>query len=301
MTHRQVLEALSGLLLAMFVAMLSSTVVSNALPRSSPTSSGSQTGYTWVVTATLLTMTATTPIWGKLADLFSKKLLVQIALVIFVARLAARRLLASTPALLIGCARAPGPRRRRPAPRWSRSSSPRWSPRASAAATPATSARVFALATVGGPLLGGSSSTPLARLALVLLRRPARSPSSRSSCSRRRCTCRSTQARGAHRLPRRHPARRRRLAPADLGLPRRRPASTGSPPQTGARRRRRASWRSLAVRGRRAPGRSEPIIPLRLFRDRTTTPGHRRQRRRRRRDVRRRRSSSASTSSSPAA
>jgi len=32
MTHRQVLEALSGLLLAMFVAMLSSTIVSNALP-----------------------------------------------------------------------------------------------------------------------------------------------------------------------------------------------------------------------------------------------------------------------------
>ena len=44
---------------------------------------GSQTGYTWVVVATLLTMTATTPIWGKLADLFSKKLLVQSALVIF--------------------------------------------------------------------------------------------------------------------------------------------------------------------------------------------------------------------------
>ena len=33
MTHREVLEALSGLLLAMFVAMLSSTVVTNALPR----------------------------------------------------------------------------------------------------------------------------------------------------------------------------------------------------------------------------------------------------------------------------
>ena len=33
MTHREVMEALSGLLLAMFVAMLSSTVVTNALPR----------------------------------------------------------------------------------------------------------------------------------------------------------------------------------------------------------------------------------------------------------------------------
>jgi EmrB/QacA subfamily drug resistance transporter len=84
MTHREVLEALSGLLLAMFVAMLSSTVVSNALPRIVEALHGSQTGYTWVVVATLLTMTASTPIWGKLADLFSKKVLVQTALVIYV-------------------------------------------------------------------------------------------------------------------------------------------------------------------------------------------------------------------------
>jgi EmrB/QacA subfamily drug resistance transporter len=83
MTHRQILEALSGLLLAMFVAMLSSTVVSNALPVIVTELHGSQTGYTWVVVATLLAMTATTPIWGKLADLFSKKILVQSALVIF--------------------------------------------------------------------------------------------------------------------------------------------------------------------------------------------------------------------------
>ena len=83
MSHRQVLEALSGLLLAMFVAMLSSTVVSNALPAIVTDLHGSQTGYTWVVVATLLAMTATTPIWGKFADLFSKKALVQSALVIF--------------------------------------------------------------------------------------------------------------------------------------------------------------------------------------------------------------------------
>ncbi|GAA4683414.1 MDR family MFS transporter [Nocardioides nanhaiensis] len=83
MSHREVLEALSGLLLAMFVAMLSSTVVTNALPRIVTDLEGSQTGYTWVVVATLLAMTATTPIWGKLADLFSKKLLVQTALVIY--------------------------------------------------------------------------------------------------------------------------------------------------------------------------------------------------------------------------
>src|SRR4051812_4794269 len=83
MSHREVLEALSGLLLSLFVAMLSSTVVSNALPRIVADLHGSQSGYTWVVVATLLTMTASTPIWGKLADLLSKKMLVQTALVIY--------------------------------------------------------------------------------------------------------------------------------------------------------------------------------------------------------------------------
>jgi EmrB/QacA subfamily drug resistance transporter len=85
MAHRQVLESLSGLLLALFVAMISSTVVSTALPLIIGSLNGTQTQYTWVVTATLLTATATTPIWGKLADLYNKKTLVQAAIVIFVA------------------------------------------------------------------------------------------------------------------------------------------------------------------------------------------------------------------------
>ncbi len=83
MTHRQILEALSGLLLAMFVSMVSSTVVSNALPTIVGELHGSPTGYTWIIVATLLTMTATTPIWGKFADLFNNKMLVQLALLIF--------------------------------------------------------------------------------------------------------------------------------------------------------------------------------------------------------------------------
>src|SRR3954463_10857147 len=83
MSHRAVLEALSGLLLALFVAMLSSTVVSNALPRIVADLEGTESGYTWIVVATMLTMTASTPVWGKLADLFSKKMLVQTALVVY--------------------------------------------------------------------------------------------------------------------------------------------------------------------------------------------------------------------------
>ncbi|MFG2052585.1 MDR family MFS transporter [Micromonospora sp. NPDC048930] len=89
MSKRQTLEALSGLLLVLFVAMLSGTVVSTALPKIIGALNGSQTQYTWVVTATLLTATATTPIWGKLADLFNKKLLIQVAIVVFLAGSAA--------------------------------------------------------------------------------------------------------------------------------------------------------------------------------------------------------------------
>jgi EmrB/QacA subfamily drug resistance transporter len=83
MTRRQTLEALSGLLLVLFVAMLSATVVSTALPQIIGALKGSQSQYTWVVTATLLVSTASTPIWGKLADLYDKKLLLEIGIVIF--------------------------------------------------------------------------------------------------------------------------------------------------------------------------------------------------------------------------
>ncbi|MFB9322323.1 MDR family MFS transporter [Cryptosporangium minutisporangium] len=85
MSHREILEALTGLLLGMFVAILSSTIVTNALPTILTDLNGGESAYTWVVTSTLLATTATTPIWGKLADLTSKKTLVQIALVIYVA------------------------------------------------------------------------------------------------------------------------------------------------------------------------------------------------------------------------
>lgn len=83
MTHRQILEAMSGLMLGMFVAILSSTVVSTSLPIILADLGGSQSAYTWVVTSTLLALTVSTPIWGKLADLFDRKTLVQTGLVIY--------------------------------------------------------------------------------------------------------------------------------------------------------------------------------------------------------------------------
>ncbi|WP_122818025.1 MDR family MFS transporter [Nocardioides pantholopis] len=78
------LKPLIGLLLGMFVSMLATTVVSTSLPVILADLGGGQTAYTWVVTATLLTTAVSTPIWGKLADLFDRKLLLQLALVVFI-------------------------------------------------------------------------------------------------------------------------------------------------------------------------------------------------------------------------
>lgn len=102
MSHRQIMEALSGLLLGLFVAILSSTIVSNALPRILADIGGGQSAYTWVVTASLLAVTATTPIWGKLSDLFSKKLLIQLALVIYVVGSIVAGF-STSPGMLIAC------------------------------------------------------------------------------------------------------------------------------------------------------------------------------------------------------
>ncbi|EYT79553.1 multidrug MFS transporter [Streptomyces sp. Tu 6176] len=84
MTNRQILQAMSGLMAGMFVAILAGTVVSNALPTIIADLGASQSAYTWVVTAELLSMTATVPLWGKLSDLYNKKLLLQLSLGMFV-------------------------------------------------------------------------------------------------------------------------------------------------------------------------------------------------------------------------
>ncbi|MDQ0678938.1 EmrB/QacA subfamily drug resistance transporter [Arthrobacter pascens] len=84
-TAQQVLRALMGLFAGLFAAILSSTIVTTALPTIITDLNGSQTDFAWVMTAALLAGAVTTPIWGKLADLFDKKLLVQLSIVLFVA------------------------------------------------------------------------------------------------------------------------------------------------------------------------------------------------------------------------
>jgi EmrB/QacA subfamily drug resistance transporter len=84
LTHRQVLVVLTGLILGMLVAALSQTVVATALP-TIVGELGGQDQLSWVVSATLLASTASTPIWGKLSDLYGRKLLYQSAIWVFIA------------------------------------------------------------------------------------------------------------------------------------------------------------------------------------------------------------------------
>ena len=84
-SHSEILGVMTGLLSALFTAMISTTIVATALPTIMGALNGTQRQYTWVITASLLTMTISTPIWGKLSDLFNKKLLTQLSIVLFVA------------------------------------------------------------------------------------------------------------------------------------------------------------------------------------------------------------------------
>lgn len=76
--------ALTGLFLSMAVSMLSMSVVGTSMPIIIADIGGDQAAFTWVMTATMLASAITTPIWGKLADLTSKKALLQISLIVFV-------------------------------------------------------------------------------------------------------------------------------------------------------------------------------------------------------------------------
>src|ERR1700690_3349852 len=71
-----------GLLLVMFLAALDQTIVATALP-TIVGDLGGLSHISWVVTAYLLAQTAVTPVYGKLGDLYGRKIVLQVALVVF--------------------------------------------------------------------------------------------------------------------------------------------------------------------------------------------------------------------------
>jgi EmrB/QacA subfamily drug resistance transporter len=77
-----VLLVASGLMMVMLLASLDQTIVSTALPTIVGDLGGLE-HISWVVTAYLLAITAVTPLYGKLGDLYGRKIVLQGALVIF--------------------------------------------------------------------------------------------------------------------------------------------------------------------------------------------------------------------------
>ena len=84
LSHRQLLTLFSGLLLAMLLAALDSTIVATALPTIVGELGGLER-LSWVVTAYLLAQTVVIPLYGKLGDLYGRKVTLQSAIVIFLA------------------------------------------------------------------------------------------------------------------------------------------------------------------------------------------------------------------------
>lgn len=78
-SHAQILEIVGALILCLFVASLSQTVVATALP-TIVGELGGQDQLAWIVTATMLTATISTPLWGKLSDIYGRKSLLQLAI-----------------------------------------------------------------------------------------------------------------------------------------------------------------------------------------------------------------------------
>jgi len=80
--RRRVLVVIGALMLTMLLAALDQTIVSTALP-TIVGELGGLNHLSWVVTSYLLAITIVTPLYGKLGDLYGRKIVLQGALVLF--------------------------------------------------------------------------------------------------------------------------------------------------------------------------------------------------------------------------
>lgn len=81
-SHAEIMVVMSALMMAMLLAALDQTIVSTALPRIANDLHGLNK-YSWVATAYLLTSAVSTPLYGKISDMYGRKKIFQSAIVIF--------------------------------------------------------------------------------------------------------------------------------------------------------------------------------------------------------------------------
>jgi EmrB/QacA subfamily drug resistance transporter len=82
MSHKQIVTVMIGLMTGLLLAALDQSIVSTAL-KTITVDLGGLKHYTWVVTAYLLTSTASTPLYGKISDLYGRRQVFQFAIVVF--------------------------------------------------------------------------------------------------------------------------------------------------------------------------------------------------------------------------
>src|SRR5205807_3508389 len=83
LTHRQIMTILAGLMMGMFLAALDQTIVGTAMPKIANDLQGLNI-QAWVTTAYLITSTISTPLYGKLSDIYGRKPFYLVAISIFV-------------------------------------------------------------------------------------------------------------------------------------------------------------------------------------------------------------------------
>ena len=81
-THSEIMVVMSSLLMVMLLAALDQTIVSTALPKIATELHGLNK-LSWVATAYLITSAISTPIYGKISDMFGRKKIFQTAIVLF--------------------------------------------------------------------------------------------------------------------------------------------------------------------------------------------------------------------------
>ena len=82
LSHKQIMVVMGGLMAGMLLAALDQSIVGTALP-TIVSQLGGIDKLSWVVTAYLLTSTAATPLWGKISDLYGRRIIFQTAIVVF--------------------------------------------------------------------------------------------------------------------------------------------------------------------------------------------------------------------------
>jgi EmrB/QacA subfamily drug resistance transporter len=82
--HATIRTIVAGIMLAMFLSALEQTIVAPALPAIGK-SLGDVDNLSWVITAYLLALTATTPLFGKLSDIYGRRTILLLAIGIFIA------------------------------------------------------------------------------------------------------------------------------------------------------------------------------------------------------------------------